>query len=406
MAKKKYPRSTNMMYVQKMDHLPTKDLNELKEIIEQQVKPLRYAMIVHDQERDADGNALTPDVHVMLTFENSHYVSSIAKILNDQPQYIQVWDNKQENGYAYLVHATQRAREQGKHQYDPDAVIANFDFHSYLIKVQAKAARPPKSDDLSVKTLLDALYSGVLSREEVESRLTGSQLAHFKRQIDIVWAKVMQSHAAKWRKEIAAQGKQVTVIWLYGPAGAGKTRLAREIAIRKNQPYYMAGSSRDIFQDYAGEPTILLDELRPKVLSYQDLLRILDPFGTAVKAPSRYYDKPLAADLILVTSPYAPYGFWTEQFNTVVKHQGRAYKQTLADQGPDGFAQLDRRVSATIMVQPGTIDLVSFSDKDGRYNVVRSRINPYLFTPTTPKRSSEELFSALLDDPAPPVSSD
>ena len=256
--------------------------------------------------------------------------------------------------------------------------------------------------------MLDALYSGVLSREEVESRLTGSQLAHFKRQIDIVWAKVMQSHAAKWRKEMAAQGKQVTVIWLYGPAGAGKTRLAREIAERRQELYYVSGSSRDIFESYAGEHTIILDELRPKVMTYQDLLRILDPFGIGsnVKAPSRYYDKPLAADLIIVTSPYAPYGFWMEQFSVIVKHQGRAYKQTLADQGPDGFAQLDRRVSATIMVQPGTIDLVSFSDKDGRYNVVRSRINPYLFTPPTPKRSSEDLFTALLDDPAPPVSSD
>ena len=276
---------------------------------------------------------------------------------------------------------------------------SNFNYADYLLKLKANAIVKARDKELKAKNLLDAMYAGILTKGEVESRLTGSQLAYYKRQIDIVWHKVLQTRAEKWRKEMAEQGKQVTVIWLFGPAGAGKTRLAREIAAKRQQPYYVSGSSRDIFEDYAGEHTIILDELRPKVMTYQDLLRILDPFGigSSVKAPSRYHDKPLAADLIIITSPYAPYGFWAEQFSVVVKHQGTAHKQTLADQGPDGFAQLERRVSATIMVQPGTIDLVAFSDKDGCYNVLSSRVNPYLFVPPAPRCSSEEVFKKMFD---------
>ena len=379
------------MYVQKMDHLPIKNLTALKDVIEQQVRPKKYAMVVHDQERDADGNLINPDIHVMLSFDSARYISHIAKILGDKPQYIQAWRGAAENGYAYLVHATQQAREQGKHQYDPATVVANFDYQSYLVKIQTKAAQPLKSKDLSAKTLLDALYAGVLSRDEVESRLTGSQLGYYKRQIDTVWNKVLQNKAAEWRKEMIDKEKQVTVIWLYGTSGTGKTRFAKAIAKKTEQPYYVSGSSRDIFQSYAGEHTIILDELRPCVMAYQDLLRILDPYGLSsnVMAPARYSDKPLVADLIIVTSPFSPYAFWAKQFSGP---EGQALAQT------DGFDQLNRRISLTMEMQKATINLMVYDDANRNYTIWRSRSNPYSqqATPTT-QNSAVELFGKLLD---------
>ena len=394
------PKSTNMMYVQQLAHLPAKDLDTLKEIVEQKVQPKRYAMILHDKEQDKEGNPRPPDVHVMMTFDNARYVTSVAKILGDAPQYLEVWDGNHENGYAYLVHATKKAREEGKHQYDPEEVIANFDYPDFLIQIRTKTANAAQPKDLTAKNLLDALYAGVLPKEEVERRMTGSQLAYYMRQIDIVWQKVLENQAAEWRKEMIAQGKQITVIWLYGTSGTGKTRLARDLAERENRPYYVAGSSRDVFQDYAGEHTIILDELRPKVLAYQDLLRILDPFcaRTGVKAPARYVDKTLAADMIIVTSPYSPHKFWQEQFSTIVKNNGSVTKQSLAERGVDGFDQLARRISVTIKLDQNCIEHVkSDPDNPSVYETLSIRTpNPYS-SKSSPSSApdSAKLFASL-----------
>lgn len=385
------PKSTNMMYVQQLAHLPAQDLDTLKGIVEQKVQPKRYAMILHNQETDKEGNPRPPDIHVMMTFDNARHLDAVAKILGDKPQYLEAWDSNHENGYAYLVHATKKAREEGKHQYDPSEVIANFDYPSFLVQVQTKAANTAQPKDLSAKNLLDALYAGVLPKEEVERRMTGSQLAYYKRQIDTVWQKVLENQAAEWRKEMIAQGRQVTVIWLYGTSGTGKTRFAKAIAKKTEQPYYVSGSSRDIFQSYAGEHTIILDELRPCVMAYQDLLRILDPYGLSsnVMAPARYSDKPLVADLIIVTSPFSPYAFWAKQF-------GGPEGQTLAQ--TDGFDQLERRISLTMEMQKATINLMVYDDASRNYTVWRNRSNPYS-QQTTPaaQNSAVELFGKLLD---------
>ena len=385
------PKSTNMMYVQQLAHLPAQDLDTLKGIVEQKVQPKRYAMILHNQETDKEGNPRPPDIHVMMTFDNARHLDAVAKILGDKPQYLEAWDSNHENGYAYLVHATKKAREEGKHQYDPSEVIANFDYPSFLVQVQTKAANTAQPKDLSAKNLLDALYAGVLPKEEVERRMTGSQLAYYKRQIDTVWQKVLENQAAEWRKEMIAQGRQVTVIWLYGTSGTGKTRFAKAIAKKTEQPYYVSGSSRDIFQSYAGEHTIILDELRPCVMAYQDLLRILDPYGLSsnVMAPARYSDKPLVADLIIVTSPFSPYAFWSKQFGGP---EGQALAQT------DGFDQLNRRISLTMEMQNATINLMVYDDANRNYTMWHSRSNPYSqqATPTT-QNSAVELFGKLLD---------
>ena len=297
-----------MMYEQQVKYLPAQTIDNLVDMIENKLKPKKYAVILHDKDTDDNGTPKEEHIHAMMSFENAHSLASVAKQLGDKPQYIEAWKGNSNNGYAYLIHKTDDAKN--KYQYNPDSVIANFDYKSELQKIALEVTS--KKQSTNIKLMLDALLDGSLSKSELESRLTGSQYGRYKNQIENVWAKRLENLAEQFRKEMAEQGKQVNVLWIYGSSGVGKTSLAIEYAKKANQPYYITGSSRDIFQNYTGEHTLIMDELRPNVIPYQDLLRITDPFGNQTMAPSRYHDKALACDLIIITTPYNPQEFYEQ----------------------------------------------------------------------------------------------
>lgn len=365
------PKAKNMMYAQQMQHLPAGDFDTLVDEIKLKLKPKKFAAIVHDKDVDDQGKPEAPHVHVMMSFENARSVNSVAKTLNDKAQYIEAWEGNSGNGYAYLVHATDAAKN--KYQYKPTEVRANFDYLAELQKTKMEIRK--SKGDAEIKSLLDALYEGLITKSEVEKKLSGYQYGKLKTQIDNIWAKALQKKAELWRENMIANNQTVTSIWIYGGAGTGKTSLAKDYAKKMNREYFISGSSRDIFQNYEGQHTIILDELRPRHIQYSDLLRLIDPYGidAEVMAPARYSDKAIAADLVIITTPFTPVIFYQE-----MRKAKNFFNEISSD--ADSLDQLLRRISLTIEMTEDFIYMAEYdnaSEQGFKVNPATQQDNPY-----------------------------
>lgn len=362
----------NMMYEQQLAHLK-KPKEDIFKIANEKLNAKRCALIVHDKDIRSDGTPVADHIHMMMAFDNARSLNNVAKILGDKPQHLAKWNDKAENGFSYLVHAT--SSSQDKHQYDPADVIANFDYPAFLKKTSISVATSGRHQNAN--DLLDCFYAGAVTRKEVEQSLSGSQYGKLSKQLDAIEQKRMMAEAETWRKQKIKENAVIKTLWLYGAEGTGKTSFAREIAGKRKDSYFITGSSRDIFQAYRGEHSIIIDEFRPHSISYDDLLKITDPYGIAnqIMLPSRYKDKPFASDLIIITSPYSPWNWYDELFHITQNGSILNHKRDL----PDSFGQLNRRIELVIFMDSDYMYAMEYNPALNEYEIIdgSKKLNPY-----------------------------
>lgn len=114
-----------------------------------------------------------------------------------------------------------------------------------------------------------------------------------------------------------------------------------------------------MFQNYNSENAIIIDDLRPRAINYEDLLRITDPHSIeyGINAPSRYYDKALACELIIITSPYSPREYYFREILTAEQRR------------IDTFEQLNRRITLTLFLDMDYIYISTYNCELEHYEI-------------------------------------
>lgn len=312
------------MFVQQLDFLNL-TIDELKRKCESDHSVKEFAIIVHDKDLKEDKSTyVEPHLHLFLNFKQQKSLKYVAKLVSDKENRIDFFNretvpNKNErNGFLYLLHRTQSASH--KHQYSIDELIVSDDSNikQKIKKWEDNYFKFVKKNESSnrraiVKKYLEQYSEFLIDSDELERKLNAYEIA---KNMDVI-KKIDTLRLKKLHQQYIEDEryKNKKVIWIYGSSGLGKTRLSKEIAQnfidnnsnKHNQSIYVTQSNRDPFQDYTSENVIILEEFRSTTgIAENELFQMLDKTNANFSVGSRYIDKKLMPDLVIINSIYAP----------------------------------------------------------------------------------------------------
>ncbi len=252
-----------------------------------------YAYILHDKDTRTDGSFKAPHIHLMLRFRDSVPTTAILAKLDGvcKEEHLEKC-KKWSSALAYLTHANRPER----HQYDPSEVVSNFDW-------ETEAVVSFDLDDFLLR-----LDSGEIREYNLFDFIGALDYAKHEKKIQSVLKYRYNRLQAQQQKGVIS----MKTSWFSGEAGTGKTMYARFLAkLEGFDDVYITSSGNDPFGEYKGQRYVIWDDVRPRDTSVGMLLKLLDPnCRTAVK--SRYFNKWLDIERLVVTSPASPDDFWKE----------------------------------------------------------------------------------------------
>lgn len=271
-------------------------LNPLKnplEWLEQQTQTLphleNYGIILHDLDTGGD------HYHIALKLSQPMRVKAIADIYGQEPNIVEMWQGHIDNMWSYLTHQTKKAKAE-KADYLPYLNNLNksrWDSENTKAKATYKLIEPKK--DSKVDKLAEQIIKGEITKRDL--LLHDNVMTYWKN-------KTKLDRAIQVRTEsLIVDPPSCKTYYIYGESRSGKSSYARAIAEDKypNQ-WAFASAGNDPLQDYMGEKCLILDDFRPQDYQLNHLLALIDPYHRNRTHKSRYYNKGLATELILITN--------------------------------------------------------------------------------------------------------
>lgn len=281
----------------------------------------QWAYINHDKDDTR------PHYHIMLFFDYPVDIEEIARWFDIAPNFICRIKGSRTDALSYLIHRNES--HLWKYQYNPDEVHANFD---WLTEIEA------------ARVIGDfTSYSYARQIKFIESIKDTKRRAQASSLLERLWRQHCKFLSLTSHRDLQ-------VVFIEGAAGTGKTYYAQKFCKAAGRDYFVSGASNDIFDGYAGQAAVILDDLRDENFRrLEELLKILDN-NTGSTVRSRYFNVTLCCDLIIITS-VVPLREWYCE-----------YKECKFD----NLQQLYRRISNYLIITKEEIRIYSELDSCGR----------------------------------------
>lgn len=317
------------------------DIGPLTNCIVERLTAAGYAVaecygIIHDQDirlewSVTDGREIpaykTRHGHWVLKFSRGGTLDKLAAAVGLEPQYVEKPQRGRfayDNMLAYLVHV----KYADKHPYDPAAVYtaAGKPYDDYVKErwgewLRGRGVIEKKRAIQGIDDLEEKILTGQVTKQQIlrTDELFGIY-ARNKRRCDTVLDAYIERKADQTVRALNAGEFKLTVYFITGPAGAGKTRFAVQLcnrvahemaaALGEPQPWrtYSAAASNPM-DDYGGEEIMLMDDVRGATMTASDWLKLLDPYNISPLG-SRYHNTTPACRVIVITSSKSPLEFF------------------------------------------------------------------------------------------------
>lgn len=261
------------------------DYAKLQERIQSLDGTNKWAYILHDQDVNPDGSRKDPHFHLVMTFHNNKTFDSIGKAIGVETQYVNTIKRSTASAFLYLIHFN----DPEKHQYDPEEVVANFDYPAFVEKYRSGKAPAEMLDDIFSK-----IATGEIKEYNIDKEIPCALYAKNKSKID---------NAFKWR-HMRTNGvdRNMKTLFITGEPGSGKTTLAKYYADQNGLKAYVSSGGKNPLDDYKGEECIILDDCRDTTYPMIDLLKLTDN-NTNSLVGCRFYNKSIGeCQMLIITS--------------------------------------------------------------------------------------------------------
>lgn len=354
------------------------DVQGILSVISKYKSIKKYCIILHDQDRsdedefDEEGNLIAkqgdikPHYHVYLNFGNSAIdFSSAATWFGVAPNYVEKVKGHMVDVIRYYTHE----KKPEKHQYSYDDIIANFDVEEFVKQESSK---------VNIDEIIELCANGTITRRNLHEHIDSKTYVKHKARIEAAW-----EYGRLKRKNELGGHRSMECIWIYGKTGTGKSTLAMLFAEERNLSYCITASGKDPVSDYYDEDVLIIDDIRPDdSYSFSQFLKMFDPNIDSPVA-SRYHNKDIFAQYILVTNPYP-----LEEFCRLIPNQN-------FNEDPKQFY---RRFSQQWEVLDDKVVVHIFDEKLGKFVCSQARYNPVPEYVQKQKIPRPEPAENILDD--------